>query len=137
MILFNNFSIFSDMQLFINLNRKLNNIIKLIIWNMFTRSTGSGASTNPFGGGSKPNAFGAGSTTTQTQNPLASFGYGSAESNNIMYLSSNNPNRHTKLSTFPENIKKGFYFIENKFENNDRYLEAFAKGRINWLNNKF
>ena len=61
---------------------------------------------------------------------------GSAESSNIMYLSSNNPNRHSKLSTFPENIKKGFYFIENKFENNDRYLEAFSKGKKDNLANR-
>ena len=94
---------------------------------MFTRT---GASTSPFGGAAKPNPFGGtGTTATQPQNPFGALGMGSAESSNIMYLSSNNPNRHSKLSTFPENIKKGFYFIENKFENNDRYLEAFSKGK--------
>lgn len=99
---------------------------------MFTRRT---ATHNPFGGDAKPNPFGSTTTGTtaaaaqaQPQNPFGALGMGSAESSNIMYLSSNNPNRHSKLSTFPENIRKGFYFIENKFENNDRYLEAFSKG---------
>ena len=102
-------------------------LISLINWAIFNRT---GTSINPFWGAAKPNPFGGtGTTTTQPQNPFGALGMGSAESSNIMYLSSNNPNRHSKLSTFPENIKKGFYFIENKFENNDRYLEAFSKGK--------
>lgn len=51
------------------------------------------------------------------------------DTSNIMYLSSNNPNRHAKLASFPDNIKAGFYFIENKIENNERYMNAFSKGR--------
>jgi DNA repair exonuclease SbcCD ATPase subunit len=57
-----------------------------------------------------------------------------------MYLSSSNPNgmignsitgenRHTKLASLSDNIKAGFYFIENKIENNERYMNAFNKGR--------
>lgn len=95
-------------------------------------STGS---TNPFG--AKPsNPFGGSSTTSanfQTVIPPTLIPAGAVE--NIMYLSSNNPNRHAKLSTFSDNIKAGFYFIENKFENNERYMDAFNKGELPFVIN--
>lgn len=97
----------------------------------------SSSKPNPFGGGgtstSGTSPFGGGgstSTTTQPANPFGSMGGANTTTSNIMYLSSNNPNRHSKLSTFPEHIKKGFYFIENKFENNERYQDAFTKESV-------
>lgn len=86
---------------------------------------GGGASSNPFGGGSAANNSSAGAN--QSSYPAAMMNPGMIDQSNIMYLSSNNPNRHSKLSIFPDNIKNGFYLIENKFENNERYMEAFNK----------
>jgi hypothetical protein len=87
-----------------------------------TASTGLFAPkpANPFGGSSAP------STAPTTMMAPTMIAAGAAE--NIMYLSSNNPNRHAKLSTFGDAIKAGFYLIENKFENNERYMDAFNKG---------
>ena len=91
--------------------------------------------TNPFGGSQKPNnPFGGQNSGNSTVNNNSQPSYslpmmnpGVVEGSNIMYLSSNNPNRHSKLSTFQDNIKRGFYFIENIFENNERYMDAFRK----------
>jgi hypothetical protein len=103
--------------------------------NLFSGGATSASGTNPFGGENKnTNPFGSSSAVNtsstnanQGSYPVAMMNPVMIDQSNIMYLSSNNPNRHSKLSTFPDNIKMGFYLIENKFENNERYMEAFNK----------
>ena len=91
-------------------------------------------SNNPFGNSSNntnsANPFGGNSSTDNNANPFNMVGMGANESS--MYLSSNNPNRHAKLNTFADNIKAGFYFIENKLENNERYRDAVDKNLLEY-----
>lgn len=73
----------------------------------------------------------AASGSDSSAGPANPFAMGaSIPENTIMYLSTGNPHRHAKLSTFPDNVKAGFYFIENKYMNNQRYQEATDKALI-------
>lgn len=96
-------------------------------------STTSSSSTSAFGGGQKSSGFGSSSSmfgsksTAATGQSTGSVINPGADTSNIMYLSSNNQHKYSKLSTFPDNVKAGFHFIANIFENNDRYMQEFKK----------
>ena len=59
-------------------------------------------------------------------NPYTGISIGAPE-HTVMYLSTGNQYRHSKLSSFPDDMKNQFYAIENQYQNNERYQEATDK----------